>query len=74
MIARLSDSKKGKAYKLVAEALTAGQLTKADTDKLSGYFSFCSSVVALEEPSSDKYWSSMQRSHSHKPTGHLPLQ
>jgi hypothetical protein len=35
MIARLSDSTKGKAYKLVTEALSAGRLTKADTDKLS---------------------------------------
>jgi hypothetical protein len=46
MIARLSDSKKGKAYKLVTESLTAGQLTKADTDKLSGHLSLCSSVTA----------------------------
>jgi hypothetical protein len=56
MIARLSDSKKHKAYRLVTEALSAGRLTKADTDKLSGYLSFCSSVVVLGRTFLRRIW------------------
>jgi hypothetical protein len=56
MEARLSQAKKDKTFKLVTAALTTGRVTKAETDTLSGYLSFCSSVVVLGRTFLRRLW------------------
>lgn len=48
MQARLSQRKITKATSLVSSALAAGSLTLLDTQKITGFLSFCSSVVTFD--------------------------
>ena len=45
MTARLPLSKISKGYQLVSDALEAGNLTKEKTEHLTGFLSFCATVI-----------------------------
>lgn len=56
MEARLSRAKLDKAHRLITSAISSGRLTKTETERLTGFLSFCTVVVRLGRTHLGRLW------------------